>query len=282
MLGVFLLMLLSALATDKEASKATGTKDALCKEDPEIKETCADDAATKCFKVFKAKPTWADCLTECEKTKTAPWCCHYHKDHDCTVFRGVKDMSLFKDMEESKRKMLKKVGEFTAAVKQKRAESSVGDEASTSKDGKGFVCNDSGKDKACPDDKASNCFVDLSPKLSEKKWASCKAECEKTKEGKWCCHEYVGDKEYKCTLVKGGEQTQDMSAVPDVKDKVQALVKTAEMQVKAPVESDLCWGWQAVAFVAFASSLGTYTITKHMQERKYGVSVALLEGEDEL
>merc|ERR1711941_203877 len=80
---------------------------------------------------------------------------------------------------------------------------------------KGFVCDDTGKDKPCADDAATDCFVDLMPKLTEKNWASCKAECEKVTTGPWCCHEFEGKM---CTLFKGGTKTK--MAPPPVKDKM--------------------------------------------------------------
>jgi len=246
-----------------------------CAEGSASKTQCADDAATNCFKnLTPAKATWADCLKECEKTSTAGWCCHYFQGDECTIFRGItetvpKPAAIAKDL-------------FTAAVLKKAAsESSVsaGDAASVpaSTETKGFVCDDTGKDKPCADDAATDCFVDLMPKLTEKNWASCKAECEKVTTGPWCCHEFEGKM---CTLFKGGTKTKPAPA--PVKDKMTSSLKTSESQVAAPVESESCWGWQAVAFVAFASSLSTYTITKHMQGKRSAVSVSLLEGEDEL
>jgi hypothetical protein len=255
------------------ASTATVTKNMKCVEGSAGGTQCADDTSTNCFKVLKpAKATWADCLTECEKSSTAGWCCHYFQGDDCTQFRGAAEVepvpaAIPKD-------------QMTAAVKKKATESSVsaGDAAvPASTEAKGFVCDDTGKDKPCADDAATDCFVDLMPKLTEKNWASCKAECEKVTTGPWCCHEFEGKM---CTLIKGGTKTKP--APTSVKDKMSSSIKTSESQVAAPAESESCWGWQAVAFVAFASSLSTYTITKHMQGKRSAVSVSLLEGEDEL
>lgn len=265
-----MLSVLVVLGFTLASSTATVSKDMKCVEGSAGSTQCADETSTNCFKnLTPAKATWADCKAECEKSKTAGWCCHYFQGDECTQFRGVTDVEPIPAAVPK--------GQMTAAVMKKASESSVSQSVPASTEAKGFVCDDTGKDKPCADDAATDCFVDLMPKLSEKNWASCKAECEKVTTGPWCCHEYEGKM---CTLIKGGTKTKP--APSPVKDKMSSSLKTSESQVAAPVESESCWGWQAVAFVAFASSLSTYTITKHMQGKRSAVSVSLLEGEDEL